>query len=411
MTGTIEQLFIHTDAKARHLGAPMAEEREAYLAKLLKAGYKRKVCVERAATLLHCIRLLNDGVPGLVSEAQITRAAVTWCEEAPQSVRPKRAAAFKAAARSWCKFLGTYRREEAGGRFGRELREFTVAMSSELGYLPATSRSCGPAVERFLVWMSNRAESLGAVTREDIASYFDAGRVSGWSHRTCSNEARSLRAFLRFAESRGWTSENVRRTLRLPKEAKPRARVEGPPWKQVRRMVGALDSSDASDCRAKAILLLASVYGLRRSELVRMTLDDFDWPNAVMTVRRSKRGRIQQFPLANEVGEAIIRYLREVRPSSRHRELFLTLHAPHRPALNLGPAMRKVINGQGVFDRDWGLHALRHACATELLRKGTSLRGIADFLGHRGLQSVSIYAHCDYRALRRVADFDLGGVL
>jgi integrase/recombinase XerD len=48
--------------------------------------------------------------------------------------------------------------------------------------------------------------------------------------------------------------------------------------------------------------------------------------------------------------------------------------------------------------------------ATELLRKGTSLRDIADLLGHRGMESVSIYAKHDSRTLREVAAFRLGVV-
>lgn len=391
----------------------MLAEREAYLARMLTVGYKRKVCVERACTLLHCVRLLRPRVDGLVGEEEIVQAARSWADEAvPGMPRVKRESVFKAATRSWCRFLQIYApKPEPGGQFPFELREFSVTMVHELGYLPATTASCGPAVQHFLEWVSHRTERLSAITQIDVDEFLQEKRVAGWSHRTCTNEVRSLRAFFRYAEARGWSAENLSRTLRTPVSTVRATEAKGPPWHQVRRMIQALDPTNPSHCRARAILLLASVYALRRSELARLTLDDFDWPNAVMTVRRSKRGRVQQFPLTNEVGEAIIRYLREVRPLSHHRQVFLKLHAPLRPATNLGPAMRQVINSQGVFDREWCLHSLRHSCATELLRKGTSLRGIADFLGHRGLQSVSIYARCDIRSLRRVGHFDLSGVL
>ena len=57
-----------------------------------------------------------------------------------------------------------------------------------------------------------------------------------------------------------------------------------------------------------------------------------------------------------------------------------------------------------------GPHSLRHACATRLLRKGASLQEIADFLGHRNLKSIGIYARYDTRSLRKVAAFSLAGV-
>jgi integrase/recombinase XerD len=64
----------------------------------------------------------------------------------------------------------------------------------------------------------------------------------------------------------------------------------------------------------------------------------------------------------------------------------------------------------GIDSAHHGPHALRHACATHLLKKGSSLREIADFLGHRDCRSVGIYAKFDTRSLRKVAAFSLAGV-
>ena len=408
----IEGLFVHRDAITRHLDAPMLREREAYLLHSLEAGYSQRFLKERASTLLHVIRLLPTAPPAVVNEAEIVGAGKTWASQSPESKACKREASFLAVARSWFRFLGVYDRgPRAGGRFALVLQDFLIAMERDLGYLPTTSRSCGSAVTRFLSWMSPRRHSLSSISLADVDDFLYERREGGLSRRTSINEARSLRTFFRYAESRGWNDDHVSKTLQVFEKGTRSGSAQHPPWKHVRKMLVSLDCSRASHCRAKAVLLLASVYGLRRSELVRLTLDDLDWENEVLTVRRSKRGRVQQFPLRYEVGEAIICYLQKVRQRSQFRNLFLTLHAPHRPAINLGNAMRKVMNAQDAFDRPFGLHALRHACATELLRKGTSLRGIAEFLGHRGLQSVSIYAHCDSRALRRVADISLGGVL
>lgn len=64
-----------------------------------------------------------------------------------------------------------------------------------------------------------------------------------------------------------------------------------------------------------------------------------------------------------------------------------------------------------IQSKHFGAHSLRHACATELLRKGTSLRDIADFLGHRDVRSVTFYARHDIRSLRVVANFSLAGII
>jgi integrase/recombinase XerD len=69
--------------------------------------------------------------------------------------------------------------------------------------------------------------------------------------------------------------------------------------------------------------------------------------------------------------------------------------------------MRKL----GIHSEHIGPHSLRHAFATQLLKQGTPLRDIADFLGHSDVKSVSIYAKYDTRSLRQVASFSLAGVL
>jgi integrase len=151
---------------------------------------------------------------------------------------------------------------------------------------------------------------------------------------------------------------------------------------------------------------------MRSCEIAGLRLEDFDWYNETLTVRRGKRGRVQQFPIQYEVGEAILEYLRSVRPRCSCRHLFVTRYYPHRPVLptTLRPIVTNRMMKLGIKSEQMGPHSLRHACATQLLRKGSSLREIADFLGHRNLGSVSIYAKHDPYTLRRVADFSLRGV-
>ena len=58
-----------------------------------------------------------------------------------------------------------------------------------------------------------------------------------------------------------------------------------------------------------------------------------------------------------------------------------------------------------------GAHCLRHACASQLLDAGFTLKQIADHLGDRSMNSTRIYTKIDLRGLRQVAEFDLGALL
>ena len=410
-----EGLFIHQDALKRHLTAPMLAERATYLSRLIDVGRDQKIIKEIASMVCHLVHLGDSAASRIVDDNEIAFLVEKYLsEKRPGKMYSGESEGrhFKSAARCWFRFLGSYASKPSTlCVFEKEFADFTNALSVDLGYLPSTVVSWVNGVRPFLVWAGNEQKTLRSISLNDIDFYFAERAAAGIAPRTIKGQSQALRVFFRYAESRGWHESSLSRTISAPYVRTQRSAPKCPTWKQVRRVLSSLDDSNPSHCRAKAILLLASVYGLRRSEITRLTLDDLDWYNEVLTVRRSKRGRIQQFPLLYEVGESLIRYLKSVRPFSKHRHIFLTLQRPYRPAENIGPAMRQVIGSTGIINGACGMHALRHACATELLRRGSSLRSIADFLGHRSIRSVSVYAHSDHRALRQVADFCLKDVL
>ena len=84
--------------------------------------------------------------------------------------------------------------------------------------------------------------------------------------------------------------------------------------------------NSAAALRARAVLFLLAVYGLRSGEISRLLLSDFDWRLETFTVNHSKRGGAQKYPLQREVGDAILEYIRKARPRSSCRNLFLTLN-------------------------------------------------------------------------------------
>ena len=159
--------------------------------------------------------------------------------------------------------------------------------------------------------------------------------------------------------------------------------------------------------------MLLAIYGFRRGEVARLRLADVNWEHEIISVVRPKQRRAQQYPLVREAGEALLRYLREVRPRCAHREIFLTLRAPVRPLSPNG--LYHVVSSRlaqsGIRSSHRGPHALRHACAGHLVAEGFSLKEIGDHLGHRSAYATRIYAKVDVAGLREVADVDLGGLL
>ena len=90
----------------------------------------------------------------------------------------------------------------------------------------------------------------------------------------------------------------------------------GPSWDDVKRLLAAAEGDRPVDIRDRALLMLLAVYGLRAGEVTALCLKDFDWEREVLSVPHSKSQRPRTYPLCRPVGDAVLRYLREVRPRS-----------------------------------------------------------------------------------------------
>jgi site-specific recombinase XerD len=161
------------------------------------------------------------------------------------------------------------------------------------------------------------------------------------------------------------------------------------------------------------MLLVIAVYGVRSGEVRHLSLEDIDWEREILCIRRPKQRKSQHYPLVREVGVAILRYLREVRPKCKQRTVFLTQVQPYRTltAAGFGTMVRKRLHRLGLVLPCYGPHALRHSCATHLMAEGVSLKEIADHLGHVSLTATQMYAKVDLPALREVGAFPLTGLV
>src|SRR6202162_280826 len=123
----------------------------------------------------------------------------------------------------------------------------------------------------------------------------------------------------------------------------------------------------------------------------------------------SKTGHPLVLPLTEEVGQALIDYLKSGRPQTAHRELFLRAQPPFTPFANDGHFYHIVKYWRGLAGvrfrskQHCGLHSLRHTLATQLLREQTPMHVISEILGHATTAATMIYAKADVESLRGAA--------
>ena len=215
----------------------------------------------------------------------------------------------------------------------------------------------------------------------------------------------ALRSFLRYARYRGEVTLDL--AAAVPAVANwampsiPRAIGAD----QVRQLLASIDRRTAVGRRDYAILLLLARLGLRSGEVAFLELDDIAWDAGTVRVR-GKGSQRTALPLPTDVGEAIVAYLRHGRPRSTSRRVFLRSKAPIRGFLSqcaIGSIVRHALQRADIQSPTTGAHQFRHALATQMLRHGASLSEIGEVLRHRSLQTTTIYAKVDLKALRTLA--------
>ena len=405
-----DQLMKRSDAVWIYTTGRFADERRAFLCDLSKGGRSLLTLRNINRLLLVIAERVNIRQPTPITERQIVRAAKDWVARscAPSSTTETRniqTSRFIFVAKDWCRFLGKWRDPIRNPQFKSELDSFLKELRDARGYTDQTLSTRETALNLFFDWLGKQGLSLKDVSPATIDAYFVQKKVRSWKKSTLKTYGQSLRAFFQHASRYGWCAPGLAETIKGPKIYSMASLPQGPSWEQVQRLISNLNTERPSHIRDRAIVLLLAVYGLRIGEVCRLTLDDLDWTNEKLRVRRLKNKRIQEYPLTAQVGNAILKYLKKARPKVTERVLFLRLHAPHEP-MTMGGASSCIaihIRALGCRLPHYSPHGLRHACATHLLDEGFSLKEIGDLLGHRSPRSTQIYAKVERKKLKQVA--------
>lgn len=182
---------------------------------------------------------------------------------------------------------------------------------------------------------------------------------------------------------------------------------------QVQKVLDGRDRTTALGRRDYAILMMLARLGLRADEIATLTLDDIDWRSGEMLVRAKGRQRARM-PMPSDVGAAVASYLRDGRPTSSCRRLFLRSLAPHvgfASGCAITMIAKTALERAGIRGyAHQGAHIFRHSLATELLRSGATLTEIGQLLRHESPDTTRIYAKVDIEALRTLSLPWPGGV-
>ncbi len=130
-----------------------------------------------------------------------------------------------------------------------------------------------------------------------------------------------LRSFLRFLASRDEVARGLDCSIDTPRLYRGEQLPRSLPWETVQAFLAAIDRSTPKGRRDYAMFLLVATYGLRTSEVAALRLDDVEWRAGRIRVPRPKTQTPIMLPLTEEVGAALLDYLRNGRPDLPRRRI------------------------------------------------------------------------------------------
>lgn len=236
---------------------------------------------------------------------------------------------------------------------------------------------------------------------------FIASLRDRFSPRSMKTVRTALRSFFRFLRFEGLADERLEAAIptvafwRL--STLPRCLRD----EQLEQVLASAHTATPCGHRDRAIIICLATLGLRLGEVAGLCLEDLDWRAGTIHLRTRKTGRGAMLPLPHEAGRAIVAYLRHERPTTTERRVFVQHLGSRRGTPISSTAISEVVvralRRAHVEAPLAGAYVFRHTAASRLVRQGASLKEVADFLGHRSLDTTTIYAKLDLPALRDVA--------
>ena len=265
-------------------------------------------------------------------------------------------------------------------------------------------------LEKFFTYLKNNGiTTLKDIKIQTIYNFVNSIDKEKYAKYTIYNIQYHLKNFFQYMHEKrnyGFSGNDI-----FPKIAKV-DRVKLPSYYTMDEINQILNQVDRNKKRGKrdfAILLLAIVYGLRNSDIIRLKYENILWNENKLEIIQYKTKKLLELPLTDNVKYAILDYLKNARPQVKTDYIFLPTKPPYNyidkeNASSLYKSVSFYIKKAGLNNgRKQGLHSLRHSMASNMLKNNIEISTISSVLGHSSVDVTNIYLSIDENQLRKLA--------
>ena len=289
-----------------------------------------------------------------------------------------------------------------GCELNKLLTEFSDFLDDNCKIRESTKNLRLKIVKQFLIYLNQQSiSSFKSLSSDIIFKYLNCSNLS---NSTKSSYLEVLKIFFNFTFQQNLSSFSGSSVISKIKR-NPRERILSfYTQDEISKLISSIDSSTTVGKRNYAIVLLAAITGLRASDIVNLKFENIDWGNKTLkfTQVKTQKELVQPFP--DEILFAILDYLKNGRPQSDSKYLFIRHKIPFD---KISPSVLSVYTttyfkeaGIDISSRKHGLHSLRHSFANNMLHNNISLQNISASLGHSVISTTTMYTNIDINTLK-----------
>lgn len=288
--------------------------------------------------------------------------------------------------------------------FSHILEAFKKHRANKFQISKSTLYNYNKYLGQFLLYLEkHNISELNQINPGIILDY--CGSYSTYSSSTLYNSFCVLRVFLRYLKTEEFLemdysnivpSVPYRRASKLPSTFTT---------EEAEKIFQAVDRSNPMGKRDYAIMMIAYRLGLRSIDIRNLMFSEIHWEKNTIELTMKKTGKNIVLPLLDDVGQALIDYIKFGRPVSDSNVIFLRHISPIKPisAPGMTTIVKRYANKAGISSSPGdgkGPHAMRSSLASALLAENVPLPIIAEILGHSSTRTTGMYLKIDIKQMR-----------
>ena len=255
-----------------------------------------------------------------------------------------------------------------------------------------------------IFFLDKGADTFSMVTRDMINDFIKY--LAPYSTTYVSENLRMLRRLCLYAYQNNYHAEDLSGCIPFVKNIRQQRLPAVFTEDEIEKILSSFDRENPMGKRNYAIFLLAARMGLRSCDIKALEFSFINWTEKTLAFTQKKTKKYLTLPLPDDVGWAIIDYLKNGRPISDSKYVFIQHKPPYGQYTDLRNVLVKQMRKAGIetpANKRIGMHCFRHSLATTMLENGVSLPVISQTLGHADITSTEVYLRINVSQLKLCA--------